>query len=75
MVSDVKVQVFTDFDGTLSLDGKSSIHQSIGTLYWLKLLLFNIDTGLMLIDDHRSLGPERRRELEHLILTDKITYR
>lgn len=29
----------------------------------------------MLIDDHRSLGPERRRELEHLILTDKITYR
>ncbi|KAJ8663243.1 hypothetical protein O0I10_001420 [Lichtheimia ornata] len=53
MVSDVKVQVFTDFDGTLSLD----------------------DTGLMLIDDHRSLGPERRRELEHLILTDKITYK
>ncbi|KAI9313642.1 HAD-like domain-containing protein [Dichotomocladium elegans] len=53
MVSDVKIQVFTDFDGTLSLD----------------------DTGLMLIDDHRSLGPERRRELEHLILTDKITYK
>lgn len=38
-------------------------------------LLALTDTGLMLIDDHRSLGPERRRELEHLILTDKITYR
>ncbi|KAI9494182.1 HAD-like domain-containing protein [Zychaea mexicana] len=48
-----KIQVFTDFDGTLSLD----------------------DTGLMLIDDHRSLGPERRRVIEHAILNDEMTYR
>ncbi|GAN11495.1 2,3-diketo-5-methylthio-1-phosphopentane phosphatase [Mucor ambiguus] len=47
------VQVFTDFDGTLSLD----------------------DTGLLLIDDHRSLGPERRRVLEHEILDGTKTYR
>ncbi|KAL0145015.1 ribosomal protein S13/S18-domain-containing protein [Mucor lusitanicus] len=47
------VQVFTDFDGTLSLD----------------------DTGLLLIDDHRSMGPERRRVLEHEILDGTKTYR
>ncbi|ORZ03765.1 HAD-like domain-containing protein [Syncephalastrum racemosum] len=52
-MSPIKVQVFTDFDGTLSLD----------------------DTGLLLIDDHRSLGPDRRRELEHAILDEKITYK
>ncbi|KAI8374480.1 HAD-like domain-containing protein [Radiomyces spectabilis] len=51
--SDVKIQVFTDFDGTLSLD----------------------DTGLLLIDDHRSMGPERRRVLEHKIMNGEITYR
>ncbi|KAI8888677.1 hypothetical protein K501DRAFT_209963 [Backusella circina FSU 941] len=49
----VNFQVFTDFDGTLSLD----------------------DTGLLLIDDHRSLGPEKRRQLEHAILDETITYR
>ncbi|KAK4509744.1 uncharacterized protein ATC70_007046 [Mucor velutinosus] len=47
------VQVFTDFDGTLSLD----------------------DTGLLLIDDRRSMGPERRRVLEHEILDGTKTYR
>ncbi|KAI8084521.1 HAD-like domain-containing protein [Halteromyces radiatus] len=52
-ISDVKVQVFTDFDGTLSLD----------------------DTGLILIDDHRSMGPERRRAIEHDILDGRITYK
>ncbi|KAI8076087.1 HAD-like domain-containing protein [Thamnidium elegans] len=49
----VHVQVFTDFDGTLSLD----------------------DTGILLIDDHRSMGPERRRVLEHEILDGTKTYR
>ena len=29
----------------------------------------------MLIDDHRSLGPDRRREIEHDILNEKITYK
>ncbi|KAI7889204.1 HAD-like domain-containing protein [Mucor mucedo] len=48
-----QVQVFTDFDGTLSLD----------------------DTGLLLIDDRRSMGPERRRVLEHEILEGTKTYR
>ncbi|SAL99144.1 hypothetical protein [Absidia glauca] len=51
--SEVKVQVFTDFDGTLSLD----------------------DTGLLLIDDRRSMGPERRRVIEHQILNNEITYK
>ncbi|KAI7862786.1 HAD-like domain-containing protein [Spinellus fusiger] len=49
----VNVQVFTDFDGTLSLD----------------------DTGLMLIDDHRSLGSERRLALEHQIMDHTISYK
>ncbi|KAI9267786.1 HAD-like domain-containing protein [Helicostylum pulchrum] len=49
----VHVQVFTDFDGTLSLD----------------------DTGILLIDDRRSMGPERRRVLEHEILEGTKTYR
>ncbi|ORX48320.1 hypothetical protein DM01DRAFT_1338781 [Hesseltinella vesiculosa] len=53
VVSDVKVQVFTDFDGTVSLD----------------------DTGLLLIDDHRSLGPARRQELDHMILHGTKTYK
>ncbi|CAO3597534.1 unnamed protein product [Absidia cylindrospora] len=52
-VSDVKVQVFTDFDGTLSLD----------------------DTGLLLIHDHCSMGPESRRVIEHKILNGEITYK
>lgn len=47
------MQVFTDFDGTLSLD----------------------DTGLILIDDHRSMGPERRKALDHAILEGTKTYR
>ncbi|KAG0165329.1 hypothetical protein DFQ28_008946 [Apophysomyces sp. BC1034] len=51
--SQVNVQVFTDFDGTLSLD----------------------DTGLLLIDDHRSMGPERRRVIEHKIMDGSITYK
>lgn len=34
-----------------------------------------IDTGLLLIDDRRSLGPARRREIEHAILDEKITYK
>jgi 2-hydroxy-3-keto-5-methylthiopentenyl-1-phosphate phosphatase len=34
-----------------------------------------IDTGLLLIDDHRSMGPERRRVLEHEILEGTRTYR
>ncbi|KAI8375029.1 HAD-like domain-containing protein [Choanephora cucurbitarum] len=49
----VQVQVFTDFDGTLSLD----------------------DTGLLLIDDRRSLGPERRRVLEHEIMDGVKSYK
>ncbi|KAI9484254.1 MAG: hypothetical protein EXX96DRAFT_521182, partial [Benjaminiella poitrasii] len=52
VMSKINIQVFTDFDGTLSLD----------------------DTGLLLIDDHRSLGPERRRQLEHEILNGSKTY-
>ncbi|ORE04394.1 hypothetical protein BCV72DRAFT_211322 [Rhizopus microsporus var. microsporus] len=49
----IKIQVFTDFDGTLSID----------------------DTGILLIDDHRSLGTERRKVLDHAILNGSITYR
>ncbi|KAI8976971.1 HAD-like domain-containing protein [Pilobolus umbonatus] len=33
------------------------------------------DTGLLLIDDERSMGPVRRRELEHGILDGTICYR
>ncbi|KAI9029824.1 HAD-like domain-containing protein [Phycomyces nitens] len=51
--SKVKVQVFTDFDGTLSLD----------------------DTGILLIDDELSLGPERRRVLEHKIMDHELGYK
>ncbi|KAG1383364.1 hypothetical protein G6F61_001439 [Rhizopus arrhizus] len=53
MANKIKVQVFTDFDGTLSLD----------------------DTGLLLIDDHRSLGPKRRRELEEAVMDNRIKYK
>ncbi|KAG1519170.1 hypothetical protein G6F52_008880 [Rhizopus delemar] len=53
MANKIKVQVFTDFDGTLSLD----------------------DTGLLLIDDHRSLGPKRRRELEEAVMENRIKYK
>ncbi|KAI9283382.1 HAD-like domain-containing protein [Sporodiniella umbellata] len=53
MTGAVNIQVFTDFDGTLSLD----------------------DTGILLIDDHRSLGVERRRALEHAIMDGTKTYR
>ncbi|CAO3624658.1 unnamed protein product [Cunninghamella blakesleeana] len=52
-ISDVKVQVFTDFDGTLSLN----------------------DTGLLLIDDKRSMGPEHSRIIEHKILNGEMTYK
>ncbi|CAO3655369.1 unnamed protein product [Mucor hiemalis] len=53
MQSKAKIQVFTDFDGTLSLE----------------------DTGVLLIDDERCMGPESRKKLEHQIMDGKIAYR
>jgi 2-hydroxy-3-keto-5-methylthiopentenyl-1-phosphate phosphatase len=70
----VNVEVFTDFDGTLSLHGKT-IHCLICNHKKRWLLISLKDTGLLLIDDHRSLGPEKRRQLEHDILDETITYR
>lgn len=40
----------------------------------IKHILYT-DTGLILIDDHRSMGPERRKVLDHAILQGTKTYR
>lgn len=37
--------------------------------------IYTVDTGLILIDDHRSMGPERRKVLDHAILEGTKTYR
>lgn len=70
-MSPVNVQVFTDFDGTLSLDGKQEEEKDVEN----STNKIRIDTGLILIDDHRSMGPERRKTLDHAILEGTKTYR
>ncbi|KAI9480647.1 MAG: HAD-like domain-containing protein [Benjaminiella poitrasii] len=49
----VNIQVFTDFDGTLSLE----------------------DTGVLIIDDPRCMGTEKRKMLERKIMDHEIAYR
>ncbi|SAM04145.1 hypothetical protein [Absidia glauca] len=53
MAPSVKIQVFSDFDGTLCFD----------------------DTGVLLVDDHRCLGPGKRKALDAAILNGEISYR
>ncbi|EIE88592.1 hypothetical protein RO3G_13303 [Rhizopus delemar RA 99-880] len=71
-MSKVNIQVFTDFDGTLSVDGM--LFTKVSTVYRLLTGIF-VDTGILLIDDHRSLGTERRKALDHAILNGTKTYR
>ncbi|KAI8977059.1 HAD-like domain-containing protein [Mycotypha africana] len=51
--SKMNIEVFTDFDGTLSME----------------------DTGVLLIDDPRCMGTEKRKHLEEKILNHEIAYR
>jgi hypothetical protein len=44
------------------------------TVYCLLTGIY-VDTGILLIDDHRSLGTERRKALDHAILNGTKTYR
>lgn len=73
MQTKAKIQVFTDFDGTLSIEGERFMN-SFSLIIYVYLYTL-IDTGVLLIDDERCMGQEKRKQLEHQIMDGKIAYR